>query len=220
MTAREDMLTSIRASLVGPKTDSAVLHRPIERRYRRFGRLANEDCVQLFINRLADYDADTLQVESEDHLPNAIADALQPINKKNEKYALVAPTFPIAWLPLGFNFRPDHDLPIDVIEGAQAVVTTCEAAVASTGTLILVHHGNQARRVLTLLPDYHICLVRRDQVFELLPAALEVVVRNVTCPITMISGPSATSDIEMIRVRGVHGPRHLTIVLYGSLVHS
>ena len=213
MTAREEILARIQASLAGQEANPAVLHRRIQRRYDRFGKLAHDDRVQLFINRVADYDAEIFQVECEHQLTNAIADALL---YANEKCALVAPTFPIAWLPSGFTFRTDDDLTIDAIEATQAVVTTCEAAVASTGTIILVHRGDQARRVLTLLPDHHICLVRRNQIFEILPEALEVTTRNPAYPITMISGPSATSDIEMIRVRGVHGPRHLTIVLYGS----
>jgi len=77
-----------------------------------------------------------------------------------------------------------------------------------------VHEGAQARRVLTLLPDHHICLVRRDQVFELLPEALAAIAAKSTSAITTISGPSATSDIEMTRIRGVHGPRRLTVILY------
>ncbi len=79
-----------------------------------------------------------------------------------------------------------------------------------------MHEGAQGRRALTLLPDHHICLVRRDQVFELIPEALAAIAAKGALPITTISGPSATSDIEMTRIRGVHGPRRLTVILYGS----
>ncbi|MEO6922995.1 MAG: LUD domain-containing protein, partial [Bryocella sp.] len=79
----------------------------------------------------------------------------------------------------------------------------------------LVHEGAKGRRVLTLLTDHHICLVRRDQVVEVVPEALSVLAAKSTKPITMISGPSATSDIEMTRIRGVHGPRRLTVIFYG-----
>jgi len=99
------------------------------------------------------------------------------------------------------------------------VLTTCEAAVASSGTIFLVHGGTQGRRSLTLLQDHHICIVRHDQVYGSIPEVLGSVLLQSTKPITSISGPSATSDIEMVRVRGVHGPRRLTILLYGNPVN-
>jgi L-lactate dehydrogenase complex protein LldG len=104
---------------------------------------------------------------------------------------------------------------IDELNPMQAVVTTCEAAIASTGTILLVHGGAQGRRAITLLPDHHICVLRRDQVFELVPETWESIAAQSAKPITTISGPSATSDIEMTRIRGVHGPRRLTVILYG-----
>ncbi|MEO6802993.1 MAG: LUD domain-containing protein, partial [Granulicella sp.] len=85
------------------------------------------------------------------------------------------------------------------------------------GTIFLVHGGAQGRRATTLLPDHHICIVRRDQVYELIPETLAVLGAKSTHPITSISGPSATADIEMTRIRGVHGPRRLTGILYGTL---
>ncbi len=212
MTAREDILQKIRSALHVPAADPAASYARIARSYRRLGTLDTHARVDLLIDRLVDYNSEVLQVQGEPDLPAAIATAL---TSANEDRALISPAFPKAWLPNGLHFIEDHALPTEAIEGVPAVVTTCEAAVASTGTILLVHGAHQARRALTLLPNHHICLVRRDQVFELLPEALAAVAPDATRPITTISGPSATSDIEMTRIRGVHGPHYLTAILYG-----
>jgi L-lactate dehydrogenase complex protein LldG len=211
MTAREEILGKIRSALEVPANDPAASYARIPQSYNRIGRLDAEARSHLLIDRLVDYDSEVLQVRGEDDIPAAIATAL--LNAAEDR-ALVAPAFPSAWLPSEFQFIEDHQLSTMQIEGVPAVVTTCEAAVASTGTIFLVHGPQQARRVLTLLPNHHICLVRRDQIYELLPEALAAIGDYATKPITTISGPSATSDIEMTRIRGVHGPRYLTAILY------
>jgi len=212
MTAREEILATIRSALHVQASDPAASHARIAQTYNTVGKLDRAACLDLFIDRLIDYDTEVLQPADASAIPAAIADALR---HAQEDRALVAPAFPTQWLPSGIDFRTDHNLPTAEIEGIPAVITTCEAAVAATGTIMLVHQGAQARRVLTLLPDHHICLVRRDQVFELLPEALTAIEGKASLPITTISGPSATSDIEMTRIRGVHGPRSLTVILYG-----
>jgi L-lactate dehydrogenase complex protein LldG len=212
MTAREEILARIRSALHTAPSDPVAAHARIAHTYNRVGSLDREARLHLFIDRLVDYDSEILQVASEAEIPGAIAEALQ---HADERRALIAPAFPSACLPEGFDFRIDNNLPTNEVEGVEAVVTTCEAAVASTGSIFLVHGGAQGRRVITLLPDHHICLVHRDQVFEVVPEALTAIAGNTTKPITTISGPSATSDIEMTRIRGVHGPRRLTVILYG-----
>lgn len=212
MTAREHILQQIRSALKVPATDPSVSYSLVSRSYRRLGSLDTYARVDLLVDRLADYDSEVLQVQDVSDLPSAIATAL---SNASEARAVVSPTFPKNWLPDNFQFLEDHNLSIEEIEGLPAVITTCEAAVASTGTILLVHEREQARRVLTLLPNHHICLIHREQVFELLPEALKAIAPHATEPITTISGPSATSDIEMTRIRGVHGPRYLTAILYG-----
>jgi L-lactate dehydrogenase complex protein LldG len=99
------------------------------------------------------------------------------------------------------------------------VLTGCFLAVAETGTLVLNHGVTQGRRALTLLPDYHLCVVLETQVVETIPEAVVALgqeVREAGSPVTLISGPSATSDIELIRVEGVHGPRMLDVILVGE----
>ncbi|MCJ7629821.1 MAG: LUD domain-containing protein, partial [Longimicrobiales bacterium] len=106
------------------------------------------------------------------------------------------------------------------LSSAHGVLTGCALAIAETGTLVLDGGPTQGRRVLTLLPDYHLCVVFQHQVVELVPEAMAVMKgaeMGTRPPITLISGPSATSDIELIRVEGVHGPRTLDVILVEDL---
>jgi L-lactate dehydrogenase complex protein LldG len=110
----------------------------------------------------------------------------------------------------------DQGLSARELDRIDGVITGCAAAIAETGTLVLDGQGACGRRVLTLVPDHHICIVRADQVLGLVPEAISRVAPAVTerrLPITLISGPSASSDIELNRVEGVHGPRHLVVVM-------
>jgi L-lactate dehydrogenase complex protein LldG len=212
VTAREDILARIHAALPEVAGNVAASHASISRLYKRAGALDASARLELFIDRLLDYDTEIIQIEGESELPSAIMQALQ---QAGHQRLLAAPEFPAARLPVGLSVELDRGLSTAEIDRAEAVLTTCEVAIASTGTIILVHGGAQGRRVITLLPDHHICLVRRDQVVELVPEALRVIASQSSLPITTISGPSATSDIEMTRIRGVHGPRRLTVILYG-----
>jgi L-lactate dehydrogenase complex protein LldG len=214
ITAREEILGRIRAALPGASTGVEASHAVIARDYARNGTLDRRPCLALFIDRLVDYDTQVVELTDEMELAGAIEDVLR---EAAEDRLLVPATFPQQWLPRGAAVEVDHNLTTEQMERAQAVLTTCEAAVASTGTIILVHDGAQGRRAITLLPDHHLCVVRRDQVYELVPEALAAMAEQSARPITTISGPSATSDIEMTRIRGVHGPRRLTVLLYGRL---
>ena len=98
----------------------------------------------------------------------------------------------------------DDQLSVSELDGVDGVITSCAVAIAETGTLILDGSPGQGRRVLTLIPDYHLCVVFTDQIVPDVPQALARL--TATRPLTMISGPSATSDIELNRVEGVHGP--------------
>ena len=212
MTAREAILGQIREALGAEALNPEVSYAQVPRDYNVTTALSREHVLELFLDRLIDYDTEVIQVKAEAEIAGAI---VQGLHNAGETLALASAEFPAAWLPQGFQVELDGNLSVPQIEAAQAVITTCEAGVASTGTIILVHEGAQARRVLTLLPDHHICVVRRDQVLGTVPESVAAL--GTSKPITTISGPSATSDIEMTRIRGVHGPRHLTVVLYGDL---
>lgn len=217
LAAREEVLGRIRAALPGDPESVAASYASIHRTYSRRGTLARNACIDLFIDRLIDYDAEVIQLDDETGLAEAIARVLR---NADEDRLLVAPDLPKRWHPAHLNPIVDHALTTEAIDRAQAVLTTCEVAIASTGTIVLVHSGAQGRRIATLLPDHHICLVERCQVHELVPEAFAALDRGTPAPVTTISGPSATSDIEMTRIRGVHGPRRLTVILYGRAASS
>lgn len=210
MTAREEILSRIRTALPGDPLHPTASHASIPRLYNRVGALTREARLELFIDRLLDYDTEIIPIETAAEIPTAILQAA------HEERLVTPQDFPAEWLSPKLAFTLDSNLSTADIDNAQAVLTTCEVAVASTGTIILVHTGAQGRRALTLLPDHYICVVRRDQVVETVPEAFAAIASQNALPITTISGPSATSDIEMTRIRGVHGPRRLTVILYGA----
>ena len=108
----------------------------------------------------------------------------------------------------------DPPLTYDQIDASDGVITMCALAIAQTGTIVLDGGAGMGRRVLTLLPDYHLCVVRQEQIVSSVPEAIaKLGATGPTRPITFISGPSATVDIEMTRVRGVHGPRNLEVII-------
>jgi L-lactate dehydrogenase complex protein LldG len=111
----------------------------------------------------------------------------------------------------------DDGLSVQELDGLDGALTGCAVAIAETGTFVLDGGSGQGRRALTLVPDLHVCVVREDQVVGLVPQAVEQLGDAVRAgrPLTFVSGPSATSDIELDRVEGVHGPRVLHVVLVG-----
>nr|BFE78314.1 hypothetical protein GCM10020093_009150 [Planobispora longispora] len=124
---------------------------------------------------------------------------------------VVPPGLPPAWLPDGLDVLRDEGLGADRLSAVDGVVTAAAVAVAETGTIVLDGSADQGRRVITLLPDLHICVIRPEQVVATVPEALARLTPG--RPLTWISGPSATSDIELDRVEGVHGPRNLHVVI-------
>jgi L-lactate dehydrogenase complex protein LldG len=122
------------------------------------------------------------------------------------------------WRPTGVEIFEDRGLTPRELDGIDGAVTGCAVAIAETGTLVLDGEGACGRRVLTLVPDNYICVVEAEQVVETVPEALARVapaVRDRRMPITLVSGPSASSDIELTRVEGVHGPRNLVVLIVG-----
>ena len=185
---------------------------PVPRRYQRSH--ATGDLVALFAERASDYRAAVTRTD-ERHLPAVIARLL---SQRGIDVLLAPPRFPASWLAewlamsdTGTVAGDEPPLSVAHLDAMSGVVTTAALAVAETGTIVLDGGPGQGRRALTLLPDYHLCIVRAEQIAADVPDAIHRL--DPTRPITMISGPSATSDIENTRVEGVHGPRTLEIVI-------
>jgi L-lactate dehydrogenase complex protein LldG len=167
------------------------------------------DILELFVERVGDYRA-TVQRTTAEGLPTAIATVL---TTRGAARIATPAGVPDDWFAASAAERVGDDPPLahadlDRLDG---VVTGCAVAIAETGTIVLDGGPDQGRRALSLLPDLHVCVVRADQVAGSVPEALERLVP--TRPQTWISGPSATSDIELQRVEGVHGPRTLDVIL-------
>ncbi|MEO3746314.1 LUD domain-containing protein [Plantactinospora sp. B5E13] len=167
--------------------------------------------LDLLVDRLVDYRA-TVRLCGRHEVPETLADLLGPVPT-----VAVPAGVPENWLSAypGRVRRDGEPEPLTVADldtPGLAVVTGCAVAIAQTGTLVLDGGPDQGRRLLSLVPDHHLCVVRADQVADGLPAALARLA-DPTRPLTMVSGPSATSDIELDRVEGVHGPRRLDVLV-------
>jgi L-lactate dehydrogenase complex protein LldG len=161
-----------------------------------------------FIDRLIDYKAIVTRTDNA-NLPQAIANACQ---QEGITHLVVPVDLPDGWIPTDVTIlRDDPPLTYTELDESSGVLTGCAIAIAQTGTIILDGGATQGRRALSLIPDRHLCVVRADQVVGLVPEAILRLAEQATRPITLISGPSATSDIELSRVEGVHGPRTLHV---------
>jgi L-lactate dehydrogenase complex protein LldG len=223
LNARSEILARIRSALgrdaSAPSADDAWS--AIPRNYRQTSALDSVNCIELFVDRLHDYGADVSHCQPA-QLPATIAEILR---RRNKKKMLVSPDIDPAWLSHSNDciFVTDDALSYAAIDGCDGVLTGCVVGIAATGTLGLCHQSSgagsidgkhlQCRRALTLIPDYHLCIVRASDVVETVPEAMRVLESHKKQPITLISGPSATADIEMTRIQGVHGPRVLDIVI-------
>ena len=183
----------------------------VPRRYQPAGRgpgQADQALVGLFEERASDYRA-TVRRSPAGELAQVIADAAAA---RGAERIGVPRGFPAAWSALLAEAVPD-DPPLDVatLDALDGVVTTCAVAIAETGTIVLDTGPGQGSRAFTLVPDYHLAVVRAGQIVAAVPDAVAAL--DPAQPLTWISGPSATSDIELSRVEGVHGPRTLDIVI-------
>ncbi len=208
MSSRERILGRVRRALADVPPDEDA---PVERDYlREHGERTVEETVDLLAENLADYRAVVHRTNSEE-LPYLI---MRLLAQRGPQYVLVPPGLPPAWMSAADPTRV-HDRAVSTareLDQVESVVTGCAVAIAETGTIVLDGSPDQGRRRISLIPDHHICVVRvPDQVVASVPQALERL--DPARPLTWISGPSATSDIELDRVEGVHGPRILEVVL-------
>jgi L-lactate dehydrogenase complex protein LldG len=188
-------------------TDRELL--AIDLDFDRTGTLPEPECIELFRHRLEEYDAHVEIVDAAD-VPATVAKLLA-----NRPGRIVRPAgFPDAWSPPGIDWIDADSAKYANLDSSAGVITTATVAIAATGTIVLQHGPGQGRRAVTLLPDYLLCIVDAGHIVETVPEAFDRL--DAVKPTTFISGPSATADIEMTRIKGVHGPRFLDVIVVRS----
>jgi L-lactate dehydrogenase complex protein LldG len=200
--ARDEILARTRAAI-----GTATRSEPIVRAYRTTGALGSAARVELLRERLLDYRA---RVETSTEA--GVRDVVEQVARGRR--IGVPQGLPETWRPA--SAIEDHGLDAHELDKLDGVLTGCTVAIAETGTLVLAGGSAEGRRALTLVPDLHICVVRAEQVVETVPEAFALLRGLERRPLTFVSGPSATSDIELQRVEGVHGPRRLVVVIVGE----
>ncbi|MFF4568142.1 lactate utilization protein C [Streptomyces sp. NPDC001410] len=213
MSSRERILGRVRRALADVPQDDTPYERAVSREYlREHGERTVEEMVNLLAENLADYRA-IVHRATDAELPLLI---MRLLAQRGSQEVLVPPGLPPEWMSAADPTRV-HDRAASTpreLDKVESVVTGCAVAIAETGTIVLDGGPDQGRRRISLIPDHHICVVRvPEQVVSSVPQALDRL--DPARPLTWISGPSATSDIELDRVEGVHGPRTLEVVLLG-----
>ena len=216
-TARETILWRIRHATRDVPDEERPEDVAVERAYRKEDEANRRKIVARFAERAAEYEAEVHRV-GPGELPQTIERALR---RRGVRRLVIPPYLPREWIPEGVETLHDgarSRLSNQEIDESDGVLTGCALGIAQTGTIVLDAGRAQGRRALTLLPDYHLCVVRERQIVGLVPEAfanLEQAVDGEGRAVTFISGPSATSDIELDRVEGVHGPRTLEVLIVG-----
>lgn len=209
--ARSAVLSAIRAANGHATNLSSALAgwEKIPRTYEQSSSISHQETIDLLTERLVDYNAAVVPCTREE-LPSAMRNAL---DHHSARRVLIPPDFPTQILPEGFEIVPDVNLSPAELDHFDAAITLCALAIAETGTLVLEGISGQGRRATTLVPDLHICVLNAADIFTTVPEAFARLAAAAILPLTFFSGPSATADIEMTRIKGVHGPRQLHILL-------
>jgi L-lactate dehydrogenase complex protein LldG len=211
MTAREEILTRIRAAngtaSSAEQPDDAWHALP--RAYNAIARLQPYATLDLLEERLRDYDATVVRCSAAE-----VAVTIERmLSRAAVQRILVPPGLPPAWLTPTLQFTPDDAFSAPELDRFDAVLTASTLAIAETGTVVLQTVPGQGRRAVSLVPDYHLCVVKATEVVETVSQAMARLDPTRDLPTTFVSGPSATADIEMTRIKGVHGPRILEVIL-------
>jgi L-lactate dehydrogenase complex protein LldG len=213
--AKEEVLRRIRGALRDVPRSEQAEDVSIRREYRTVSEAPHDQIVAQFAERVIEYRATVHHITSSE-LPAAID---QSCKRRHVRHLAVPDDVLEEWLPGTIEILRDaRSAPLsnDQLDRSDGALTGCALGIAQTGTIILDGGPTQGRRALSLLPDCHLCVVFERQIVGLVPEAIARMgdsVRQAGRPITLISGPSATSDIELNRVEGVHGPRTLEVLL-------
>jgi L-lactate dehydrogenase complex protein LldG len=199
MAARDDILARVRAAL-----RDVPAGEPIEPTAYEPPPAPSGNAVARFAERVSDYRATVREADD-------VAATIAQVCAEHEARRLGIPAA-LPWRPQGIELVEDHGLSAGDLDELDGALTGCALAIAETGTIVLDGGERSGRRALTLVPDLHVCVVERSQVVATVPDAIRAL-DGARGPFTFVSGPSATSDIELDRVEGVHGPRRLEVLL-------
>lgn len=209
--ARTAILERVRRALnSGTSIEAADAHwHEIPRNFRQTASHTPAEVLHLLVDRLTDYDAQVTQTS-----PSGVTEAIAAmLTARGVKRLVIPGGLPLEVLPEGFDFIPDTGFSSAELDTFDGVVTTAMVAIAETGTVVLQNAPGQGRRAATLVPDYHLCIVYERDIVETVPEAIARLQPTASLATTFVSGPSATADIEMTRIKGVHGPRFLDVIL-------
>ena len=209
MTARDEVLRRITRALGDVPRDERPDDVVVPRDYARE---EPGDAVERFVERITEYKTDVRRVD-----PGGIAVAVGEQCRLRGVTRLGVPAdLPAEWRPNRVELVSERGLDGRALDALDGALTGCALAIAETGTIVLDAGSRQGSRALSLVPDYHLCVVGEDQIVGGVPEAMTMIavsIRRFLRPVTFISGPSATSDIELSRVEGVHGPRTLDVLV-------
>jgi L-lactate dehydrogenase complex protein LldG len=216
--AKQGMLERIRKAIQDVPETERLEDIPVNRTYR--SSTGQTNLLELTAERIAEYRA-RVEIVTADNLASSIQVLLE---LHGIKRLIVPHDLPATWKLNGVELLEESTRVLEhaELERADGVLTGCTLAIAETGTLVLDHARGQGRRALTLIPDFHLCVLLESQIVDNLPAAMKMLEPSIRAgrPLTFISGPSATSDIELSRVEGVHGPRTLEVLIVKDMVSS
>jgi L-lactate dehydrogenase complex protein LldG len=209
--ARGEVLRRIRTATLATADPAAIdaEWKGIRRAYKDAASVDREGLLHQLEDRLRDYDAGVYRVG-----PDGVRELIAQILAERGKRRLAVPEgIPQDWLPDGVSFVEDSRADLTSVDACEGVLTSATLAIAETGTIVLQDAPGQGRRAVTLLPDYHLCVVDAAKVVQTVPEAIALLQATAAKATTFFSGPSATADIEMTRIKGVHGPRFVDVVL-------
>lgn len=209
--AREEILAQIRQSCAEDAGSAAASYAELTRLYQQTARLGRAEILSLFTERLHEYDAHVYRAREAE----VAAVCGELFARRNARRIVVPKDLPVAW-QLGAEFVTDDDLDARALDRFDGVMTGATLAIAETGTIVLQNAHAQGRRAISLVPDYHLCVVREQDVVETVVEGMRLLEATRHLPTTLFSGPSATADIEMTRIKGVHGPRFVDVVILGA----
>ena len=207
--ARADILARIKRAVANRPRGRDEDYQAIPRMYVQTGSLSAGERVAMFAERLEDYNATVYRCAP----PELRATVARALASRAKRRIVIPPGLPADWIPGDIATLLDQGLTNDELDRSDGVLTGCTVGIAATGTIVLTHAAGEGRRALTLVPDYHLCVVRTDQIVETVSEGLRAARDLHPRVLTTISGPSATADIEMTRIKGVHGPRTLDVII-------